>query len=167
MGKERTNSIWSIRIHSSNTCEWLSIQWGSEGLHREPLCTRLSHQGPWWAYLGICLAHPGTDCLFRLSDPHISVLIDFCSALVQWGTCSWFEQGDRLCKWYDELLLEGYWAIPEHHMDISSMLTLPLCVFPSLTLFCLTAFYMWLWTWRKPMADCRTWQRLGDALWLT
>lgn len=42
-----------------------------------------------------------------------------------------------------------------------------LCVFPSLTFFCLTALYMWLQTWRKPMADCGTWQRLGDVLWLT
>lgn len=45
-GKERINLSWFIRIHSSTTCDWLFIQWDMEELHREPLCTRFSHQEP-------------------------------------------------------------------------------------------------------------------------
>lgn len=84
----------------------------------------------------MCLAHPGTDCLFRLSDPHISVLIDFCSVLGQRGACSWFEQGDRLCKWSDEPLLAAFWAIPEQH-SYQLWMSAPQwpCGFPSLPLF--------------------------------
>lgn len=71
-----------------------------------------------------------------MSDPHILVLIDFCSALVQWGACSWFEQGDRLCNWYDELLPAAYWAAPEQHSyQLQASAPRRLCVFPSLPIF--------------------------------
>jgi len=66
-GKERTNLSWFIKFTTAPLVTGCPFSGAQESCTGSPCVPGCPIRSSWWAYSGICLAHPGTDCLFRLS----------------------------------------------------------------------------------------------------